>query len=204
MDGFMVDDFEILGPANPAGLPVEASPLTGMWSGADVALSWNTFREQNNDGFEIQRSTDGMNFSPIGFVDGAGSSSTTRPYSYIDMQPSGSRIFYRYLQRDLDGGQEFSNMVEMIRPEGGVLSIDKIYPNPFTDELNVRFGEVYPSGGDLSIIDVSGRVIFRQTLESSADHVLTLSEPWLKAGPGVYFIRVRYDGEVKTSKVVKM
>jgi PKD repeat protein len=116
VDGFMVDDFEILGPANgPSSLPVEGSPLQGIWSGKDATLFWDTYEESNNAGFEIQRSTDGLNFTDLEIVPGHGNSTETHSYTYTDPNPSGERLYYRYRQFDFNGGSTVSNIVELSR-----------------------------------------------------------------------------------------
>ncbi len=204
-DGFMIDDFEILGPANsPSGLAVEASPLKGIWSGHDVGLSWETYAEVNNAGFEIERSLDGINFAAIGRVAAQGSPTGSHPYAYLDRQPGGDRIFYRYRQYDLDGSVHFSNTVELSRAAASSLAFVSVYPNPFTEEVSLRFAEVFPAGGELGIYDGAGRKLYMETLGSATSEVLTLRDQVQSLRPGIYFICVSYEGKMRTAKVVKL
>jgi PKD repeat protein len=204
VDGFMVDDFEILGPSNPAGLPVEGSPLTGYWSGNNTSLTWRTFQEVNNKGFQIQRSLDGRNFSDIGWVDGVGNSNKDQAYSFTDLSPVGDRIWYRYQQVDMDGATALSNVVELTRPDDGAFTMSKVYPNPFTDVLNIEFGDRYPEGGLLEVMDVRGAVLHRETLSATGGTSLRITQPWQNAAPGIYLVRVTYEGTVRSSKVIKL
>ncbi|MBL0016911.1 MAG: PKD domain-containing protein [Bacteroidetes bacterium] len=203
-DGFMVDDFEILGPVNaPSGLDVQGSPLKGIWSGNDVALTWETYQEMNSARFELERSTDGINFSAIGSVPAQGNSAVNHAYAYVDQQPVGERIFYRYRQFDLDGSAQFSNTVELLRSATDAFAMIDVFPNPFTDALYIRFGEVFPAGGELGIFDPSGRQIHRETLAASTTELLPLREQVQSLKPGIYFIRLSYQGKMRTAKVVK-
>ncbi len=204
VDGFMVDDFEILGPSNsPNGLAVLASPLKGLWSGTDVALTWETYQEVNSARFEIERSTDGINFQGIGNVQAQGFSSNPHSYSFVDRQPAGERIFYHYRQIDRDGSAQLSNTVELLRSATDAFAMIDVFPNPFTDQLSIRFGEVFPEGGELDIYDIAGRQIHQEILAASTTELLTLREQVASLKPGIYFIRLSYEGKTRTAKVIK-
>ena len=53
-------------------LPVELSAFNAHLMENNVFLSWSTESEQENAGFEIERSFDGDNFERIAFLNGAG------------------------------------------------------------------------------------------------------------------------------------
>lgn len=57
-----------------ASFPVELLDFQATLQGKTISISWLTATEDNNHGFTIQRSLDGLNFSDIGFVTGAGTS----------------------------------------------------------------------------------------------------------------------------------
>src|SRR5207253_10457866 len=65
-------------------LPVTLLGLSASPSGRKVTLHWSTASENNNRGFNIERSTDAVNWSTMGFVAGVGNSSVTNNYSYVD------------------------------------------------------------------------------------------------------------------------
>ena len=53
----------------PGGtLPVSLTSFSGYKEGNSNKLLWTTASENNNNGFEVQRSSDGANFTAIGFV----------------------------------------------------------------------------------------------------------------------------------------
>ncbi|MFA6483023.1 MAG: C10 family peptidase [Bacteroidales bacterium] len=62
----------------------------------------------------------------------------------------------------------------------------RIYPNPFADQLNLTFSQT----GDynISIIDISGKEVYRQKITANANTVNTLELDWLQ--PGLYSIRI--------------
>ena len=88
---------------NFAGKPVSAG----------VQLSWQTISEYNNKGFDIERRDAA---SPIwtktGFVAGAGTSSSTKNYSFVDKRVrKGKKYVYRLKQINTDGTNTYSQEV---------------------------------------------------------------------------------------------
>jgi chitinase len=84
------------------GTVVADFSVTAVQTG--VLLTWQTLREYQNKGFEVQRrlSTSGR-WSKIGFVAGAGTSSDTRGYSFTDAKGLRRNYIYRLKQLNKDG-----------------------------------------------------------------------------------------------------
>src|SRR5690606_22436244 len=64
-------------------LPVELSSFSASVVSGSVHLKWTTSSEINNHGFEIERNS-GEKFVTVGFVDGSGTTTESRSYSFID------------------------------------------------------------------------------------------------------------------------
>ncbi|TAL60780.1 MAG: hypothetical protein EPN85_06465 [Bacteroidetes bacterium] len=65
-------------------LPVELLSFSANCKNNSVKLYWQTASEQNNDYFEVERSTDGKIFESIGNAKGAGNSSTISNYEFVN------------------------------------------------------------------------------------------------------------------------
>ncbi len=63
-----------------------------------VELDWSTYSETNNRGFEVQRSDDGINFDPIGFIKSQAVSGSGARYTFTDPFPFKGKNYYRLLQ----------------------------------------------------------------------------------------------------------
>lgn len=88
-------------------LPIELTFFRAAKEGQDVMLTWQTASEKNNDYFSIERSFNGLDFDPIGFVAGQGDSFEVNDYWYSDKgivatTPS-ELVYYRLRQTDYDG-----------------------------------------------------------------------------------------------------
>jgi hypothetical protein len=75
-----------------------------------VQLTWQTASEINTARFEIERSSDGINFSKLGFVNAAVNSSVSQYYNYLDAVPANTN-YYRLKQVDRDGKSVYSKIL---------------------------------------------------------------------------------------------
>lgn len=73
-----------------------------------------------------------------------------------------------------------------------------IYPNPSNGIVNVEISNASLSRATISIVDVSGRVVYNQTNVSGTNTGLDLTG--LKAG--IYFVSVVNNGEIATQKII--
>ncbi|MFT7614348.1 MAG: hypothetical protein ACI9J3_003330, partial [Parvicellaceae bacterium] len=120
--------------ATCVSLPIELLSFDGYKDGSVNHLEWTSAIEINNDVFIIERSTDGVNFNSLGTVLGAGNSSTTLHYNFIDDAPENGTNYYRLKQVDFDGAFSYSQMIAIANDEKKMTSI---YPNPTNGILNI-------------------------------------------------------------------
>jgi hypothetical protein len=171
-----------------------------------VSLKWSTASETNNDYFQIERSADGIQFTPIINVNGAGSSTKTLTYSTSDTYPLEGLSFYRLKQVDYDGQFSYSEIVSV---EIKDLTEDfkfNAFPNPSNGSdlkfnLKARRGETI----DLTIIDMSGKENYHKQFNVEDDReTLYVLDQNLILKPGVYFISVsNQENTIREKLVVK-
>lgn len=89
-------------------LPVTISSFTATRAGTEVILQWKTEQEENSRDFTIERSTDDKTFTAIGIIPAAGNSSSSRTYSFIDVNPGQYNNYYRLRESDLDGKSSYT------------------------------------------------------------------------------------------------
>ena len=181
---------------NATILPVNLIDFIGVLESNKVKLQWATASEYNNSGFTVQRSTDGSNFTDIGWVAGL-NIATGSSYSYYDANiAKGNKYYYRLKQVDTDGKFTISKVVTVFY--SGSNSIVSIYPNPVTDNLVIQNNSLVQNT-DIIIIDAAGKIIYqKQVLLNSKVNLSTTS--W---NAGVYIIKIQTDEGLSTFKVVK-
>ena len=182
-------------------LPIGLLNFTGQLQDNNAVLNWTTSMEQNNKGFEVDRSYDGNNFSKIGFVPGAGNSSTPLNYSYTDPALTQDNNYYRLTQIDLDDKGTYSKVV-LVRDAGTGFTVS---PNPITDDgnLDILFGQTSPGNVQASLLDMTGRELIRQSGVQTAGSRMHFDLSGLSLSAGVYLLEVRYNGGTQVTKIVK-
>lgn len=167
IDGFQVNQTW----SSVTTLPVNLISFHVQQTHGNVLLRWSTASETNNLGFEIQRSSDGVNFENIGFLNSlsaTGNSQVKLDYSYLDQQLTNQKQFYRLKQKDIDGNWKYSAIVLVNRDASVDVQIQKIYPNPTHDR--VYFTITSEKNRELSMlaIDVSGKIVGRKKVTAIA------------------------------------
>ena len=179
--------------ANDLALSVELRNFYAqLLSNNQVGLTWQTASEKNNNGFEIQRSTDGNNWTKIGFVKGNGTTNAEQKYTFTDEGPL-SINYYRLRQLDFDGNEAFSKTLT-INTKGKWAT--KIFPNPVTNIMTIDVGEV--DNAAIRLVDVLGKEIIVKQGQSGQT---SLDVSLLSAG--IYFVEIKANGRVVREKIVK-
>ncbi|HMC87439.1 MAG TPA: hypothetical protein VKI61_18075, partial [Chitinophagaceae bacterium] len=104
----------------PAALSVYWGEINAGQKNRANIINWNTNKEENNDRFIIERATDGLNFTGIGFVTGAGNRTTLSTYNFTDKEFSEGDNFYRIKQVDMDGHASYSVVVHISNNTTGI------------------------------------------------------------------------------------
>lgn len=147
-------------------LPITLSSFIGEQKDGANVLTWTTESELNNKGFELQRSTDGINFSPISFVDTKapnGNSASKLTYLYIDRSFMDGNNYYRLRQVDKDGHSNVSAVVLLKGDQLKPLKITNVYPNPVKSTLNAMIVSSASEQINIIITDFMGRILIKQT-----------------------------------------
>lgn len=144
-------------------LPVSLTSFSGKTTQTGNQLKWTTQSETNNEGFAILRSVnDGLNFNQIGFVPSqspSGNSSQTFNYTFLDNDVQ-TKAFYKLQQTDFDGNTTPSNII-LLQSDFEVKS--NVYPNPFTDEINVSLNVKPNTLLTFSLINANGKTVFNKS-----------------------------------------
>ncbi|WP_420577393.1 T9SS type A sorting domain-containing protein [Ekhidna sp.] len=176
-------------------LPVSLIDFTGNTEGNSVRLNWSTATETNNDYFFIERSSDGMNFSELARVAGAGNSDKVINYTLKDTHPLSGISYYRLSQFDYDGQFERLGTIRISTQHSDVHSI-LVYPNPSSDRLHLIMND--GSAPDhVELYDLSGAQYQAPLFKN--DGITQLDIEGLKAG--VYLLKI-HSGNSSWSRLI--
>lgn len=150
-------------------VPVKGTDLAIKNSGTGNVLSWTTFTEEYNKGFELQRSADAIHFSAIGFVPSKavdGHAATALNYTFTDNDAAQPVLYYRYRQVDHDGQENYSNVVIMKKVTFSTQPVWSVYPNPVTKAQSLSLNN--RSEGTLLLFDAKGALVYTQAVMKQA------------------------------------
>ena len=177
-------------------LPVKFNGFTAAANAGAVLLKWGTASESNNKGFTVEKSADGLTWSDIGFVAGAGNSNSQRQYVFTDNKPGKGNNYYRLKQTDLDGKQAFSEvrMVNMAAKRGAV----SVFPNPAKGMVYLNTDAV---SGTLQyqLLSMNGKAVLSgQVNVSNGQQSINIQT----VPAGTYLLRLTANGVSSTEKLI--
>jgi|GEM_PF-2961188 len=180
-----------------AALPIELLDFNVIKSGKKAArLSWSTASESSNKGWHIQRSTDGLSWETLVFVDGAINSTERLTYELEDDAVNMGWNYYQLKQEDLDGSFSYSPVRNLYFENKEVV----LFPNPAMNQVYI----VLPSDRDnldanVEIYDELGRLI--QTIQTN-EISTNISIEDLPVG--TYAIRIQLGNELIHKTLIKL
>lgn len=180
-------------------VPVELTAFEADAVNASIQLSWSTASELNNDFFQIERSTDGRQFTVLGTVAGQGTTTEAQSYSYMDNTPNPGANYYRLKQVDFDGQSEYSDMVQVQMNAANFKGQVNLYPNPVSDQI---FVEGAANVEEIKLTQLNGQLIRTINMGTNGDYRANISLAEVPAG--MYVLEIKLNtGESLFEKISK-
>lgn len=176
-----------------AVFPVEWLDFTATAQEQEVLLRWSTGSELNNQGFEVEVSSDGRMFQKVGWVNGVGNSQEVMDYQFSVENLQLGANYFRLKQVDYNGAFEYSSIIEANLENGLDYSLN-ISPNPMQDEGYFQLSlDRDVSDISLDIFDMSGKKVqafYQGPLSGNKQYNFPLKQAELL--PGIYLVRVQH------------
>ncbi|HHH53070.1 MAG TPA: T9SS type A sorting domain-containing protein, partial [Bacteroidetes bacterium] len=144
-----------------------------------IELSWETVNEINSRGFEVQKSTNGLQWNKLAWIQAKNDRSINN-YFYEDQKPYSGKNYYRLKLVSSDGKIEYSKVINMAF-EGKEL---KIYPIPAGDYIYLENSDDMKN---ITIFDLNGNKQITPKVSGNKIDVSSLKS-------GMYFIKTK-DGK---------
>ncbi|MEM7037035.1 MAG: T9SS type A sorting domain-containing protein [Bacteroidota bacterium] len=182
-------------------LPADNLYLTAEAVESGVALNWLTQNEENTSYFELERSTDGQEFTVLNTQPASGFANGELRYDHLDGQPLVGRNIYRVKLYDLDGAFAYSNAVEVTFQDGA--GVVRLYPNPAQESQSMFLEYFSTQNGPVTLewVDVLGKVL-KTDRHELAPGMQTLELNTSQLAAGTYFLKVSGPHHVDTRKVL--
>ncbi len=183
------------------------APLTVEWlrfqasqpNPETVLLNWATASEVDNEGFELQRCTDGVSFEPVAWINGNGNTFQTMEYAFEDrtIEP-GQKYYYRLKQKDFDGAFKYSKIVVIQTKADKSNIVGEFFPNPTTGWTSLELRLEKETEVNIHVYDINGSQVFYLNENGALKNI----EFSTKSFPtGIYFVKIHIEGEVYSRKL---
>lgn len=172
-----------------------------------VSLKWLTAQEINHSYFEVERSFDKNNFSTVGMVlDGFIVNGTGKSYQYKDNSTelqTRSIVYYRLKQFDIDGKATYSKVLAVrLQAKAGVIM--QVSPNPFIENLNIRFTSAETGVAQIRITNIAGQTMLSKQSTISKGYNNIQLDGLSSLASGMYVAQLIMNGTViDNQRVIK-
>ncbi|MEN0005431.1 MAG: T9SS type A sorting domain-containing protein [Bacteroidota bacterium] len=181
-------------------LPVELVTFeVGEYDGV-VMLHWVTASEIDNHYFDIERSSSGTDFKPIGRLEGHGTKEQATRYEFADEMPVLNQTsYYRLRQVDFDGTEDFSPIVSVQMRAMATKADWTLFPNPTKSTIGIRFSGILDERVQIRVVDAQGKLIRTYEEHSQSSY---LSYPIADIPAGTYWVQIIKAGEISQEKII--
>jgi hypothetical protein len=176
--------------------------FTGTKNQNTTSLYWDVLQNERIQSFDVEYSLDNNRYSLLENIistDEYGAQSYNTLHNTSDVHAP--VIFYRLRLKGTDNRIVYSNVIavrltEVIKP--GIL----IYPNPSSENVWASVIASKSTGAEYVLADMNSKIISTKKVQLHAgNNTITLSE-LDNVQPGVYFIKMFFDGNIFTQKII--
>lgn len=184
-------------------LPLRLLQFSGTILGNSNVLQWTTTAEQQTAYFDIERSTDGIQFTTVGQVTSSGATAGNNNYKYTDDVRAHTQPVYYYRLKMVDNNAQFtySSLVKLKRSNQEFLV--KVLQNPFRQQLLVDVTSPRLQECMVTLTDMNGKNIAQRTIVLQNGNTIIDIPGMQKAGAGTYVLTLVTTDEKRVIKVMK-
>jgi GDSL-like Lipase/Acylhydrolase family len=168
-------------------LPLKLTNFTASIKNGEVLLNWRTAGEEDQTFFELQKSSNGIDFETLltqqarGIVQGA-------DYTATDKNPFAGKTYYR-LKINEQGKITYSEVATVSLKEKG-LAIHKLYTDASASNLIADINTINNQTVMMSILNTAGAVVWQQSLYVTKPYT-KVTIPIGNLSAGQYYFKIQ-------------
>ncbi|MGE5436259.1 MAG: T9SS type A sorting domain-containing protein [Syntrophothermus sp.] len=199
-----IDGIRISNNWSEIPLPVELTSFTSFVQKNNVELNWTTATELNNFGFDVERSTNNLDWTKLAFVNGQGSLNTATNYTYNDNNLSAAKYYYRLKQIDHDGSFTYSNSIFVDLENNLQFVLEQNYPNPFNPTTLIEYNLPDNNNVKLLVYNSLGETVqvLENSYKQSGSYKIYFNASELPSG--IYFYKLEAGSFSQMKKMILM
>ena len=168
-------------PLNCVILSVTFLNVAAERDNGGTTISWDVTQDAGTQGYVIEKSLDGINFTAVGNVPRLASSTNGTHYEYLDNSQDKSGVLYYRIKEVEGSGQPIYSKIVSVQT-GSLSGKFSVYPNPAKSSATVSFVSTTQNTISLRLFDLKGSLVWQQQYQArigqnniSLDNVGTLS-----------------------------
>jgi hypothetical protein len=143
--------------------------FSGIYSGSDPILQWQTANDGVISYYALERSNDANQFVVIATISPNGSDSVNHTYTFDDAGHNPGLNYYRLRMQDTTAVYSYSSTIAVQPPGNSHVLV--LYPNPVIYGFTYVSIPDYNSNSTFQLLDMSGKVIKIQPVEAGTAQV---------------------------------
>lgn len=187
------------------GTPLKTDVLSfGGRLVTDLAnLGWTTSKEEEPVKYEIERSTDGVNFVMAGAISGFNNTtSATNEYAFVDPVAVSGKVYYRLAVVASGKPKKYSRIIQLSKFADKTFTVSNVL-NPFNQVLDFNVTLPGDTRIEAELLDMFGKVVKKKVFAVHGG-LNSLSMTDTESLPnGTYILRVKNGEQVVSKKLMK-
>ncbi|HRI23803.1 MAG TPA: T9SS type A sorting domain-containing protein [Ferruginibacter sp.] len=180
----------------------ESLVLNAVLQGTESSLNWTILTGNSIDHFEIERSTDNVNFRKVGMLSQPVKQNEMQAFTYKDdvSRLSDEVLYYRIKVVAASGEFTYSNIVALRKQKTNIPL--KLMPNPAGAEIALSFEADNAEEINIRMVDNNGKVVYMQKQKVlKGMNVIRLTD-LSRFSNGTYTMQVQMNSKVLSQKFI--
>ena len=181
-------------------LPVKLTSFNLSNNAKKISLTWTTASEQNNDRFEVMRSSDSKVWKILTTVKGQGTTDLSNNYNTIDETPLNGINYYIIKQYNINGSFNYSE-IKAFKLAGGTKSVIHISPNPAHGSISFSTTQNF-NDVEVSLSNINGINLYNEKFAKVSIGSINKLKLQKLPAPGLYILTLKTAGLIETNKFI--
>jgi hypothetical protein len=180
-------------------VPAKCQSFEAQTKNNQTILMLKTSNEENVKHYELQLSSDGVNFSTIQYQEA--NNYTTNTYNFF-VNPGNQTNYYRIKQVDKDGAIQFICKTLLVKPVKEQSNFGIVYPNPAKNHIAIENLKSYNGKIHITMLNSTGKVVYQfNGIVHASQNIITL--PIEQLPTGMYFLKIDNMQQVEVKQFIK-
>lgn len=186
----------------PSGtLPVTVTEVKAFQKDRGIQVDWTVKTEQNIAKYEVEKSSNGIEFVKAGSIAATNNGALTQVYGWFDANPVSGNNFYRIKVVEKSGAVKYTNVVKVTIGKGEVSM--SVYPNPVKgNTMNVRMTNASQGRYATVLYNNAGQQVYNGIIEHAGGSGIYSIKIKNRISKGSYRLQVSNDAEQYTETVI--